>query len=213
MVKASRIGNYPSMPELPVRTIIQSIAKTMDAELLKNAGYKKSGLTWLCDAPWTRIINLQVGKWNTPAEGTFTINLGLFIPELHAATESTPVTGSIKEYDCDVRRRIGELMPAGMDYWWKVTSTTDSAAMAKEVCQALLQHGMPWLDQTGKSLSDVAHELQRQASHSKAAVAFALAGDLPSATDAMSIALANCNPLFIPKLRRLAERHGISIPN
>ncbi len=211
MVKARRFGNYPCMPELPVRTIIQSIAKTLNEQLLKNAGYKKSGLTWLCGAPWTRVINLQVGKWNTPDEGTFTINLGLFIPELHAATESTPVTGSIKEYDCDVRRRIGELMPAGMDYWWKVTSTTDSAAIAKEVCQALLQHGMPWLDQTGKSLSDVAHELQRQASHSKAAVAFALAGDLPSATDAMSIALAHCNPLFIPKLRRLAERHGISI--
>lgn len=212
MVKARRIGNYRYMPELPVRTIIQSIAKTMDAELLKNAGYQKSGLTWLCGAPWTRVINLQVGKWNTPDEGTFTINLGLFIPELHAATESTPVTGSIKEYDCDVRLRIGELMPVGMDYWWKVTSATDSALIASEVCQALLRHGMPWLDQTGKSLSDVAHDLKRQASHSKAAVAFALAGDLPSASNAMSVALGNCNPLFIPKLRRLAEKHGISIP-
>jgi len=198
---------------LPVRTIIQGIASILNREVLKKSGFKKVGMTWLKEAPWTQVINMQMGKWNTQEEGTFTINLGLHIPELHAAIEAYPVSGSVKEYDCDVRQRIGLLMPVRQDFWWEVKSTSDVRSIADEVSQALLKHGIPWLDQTAQSLSTIAEELKSHASHSAAAVAFAFAGDLASANKSMANAFAHSNPLAFPKLQRLAKAHGITIPN
>lgn len=194
-----------------VSEMIKHVASELNRRVLKPKGFRKAAMTWVRGSPWVQIINIQSGKWNTPSEGTFTLNLGLYVPELHAATEAWPVSGSVKEYDCDVRRRIGELMASAEDYWWEVTPTTELEPVIMTVCESVEAFAIPWLDRTNQSMENVAAELAHSCSFLSAAVAFALAGDKTAASQALANALANSNPSVLPKLRRLAAAHGLAI--
>ena len=44
------------------------------------------------------------------------------------------------------RERLGELMPGGADHWWALLPSTDLAALAAQVSEALSVYGLPWLE-------------------------------------------------------------------
>ena len=51
--------------------------------------------------------------------------------------------GWVNEYDCQLRKRLGELMPVGRDVWW---SLDDPAETARVVGPALSSYALPWLE-------------------------------------------------------------------
>src|SRR5690349_222232 len=80
---------------------------------LRAAGYKRRAHTFrqaLPDGVW-RVINVQGNRWNEGDQGRFTLNLGLHFPQVRAIMGDPPLTMPPKAWDCELRARIGRLMP------------------------------------------------------------------------------------------------------
>ena len=190
--------------------IIKAVASDLHQRHLKPLGFRKSGNTWIRPGQWTQVINVQLSKWNSSTEAKFTVNLGISIEELHAASEGLPLKGSLKEYDCDVRTRIGQLFPSQKDKWWEVAVTSDPDQLADDVFAQIEQFGLPWFDRLGTYPAVAAEFLERKIPF-MASLAYHLGDDAESAETAMRQAEAESNRHFMPKLKRLATTHGIPI--
>lgn len=196
--------------EITSQTVIKEVAARLHSDVLKPRGFKKSSYTWIRAGEWAQLVNLQLSKLNTSKEASFTINLGVFVRELHEAAGSYPVTGEPKEPDCDIRSRIGMLHSPEIDKWWDVNTASDPETLFNEVSADLIETGLPWLE----SLSDypkVSAELMRQKKLFMAAIALKLDGRDTEAAEAMKMAYEKANKLALPKLKRIAKARGISI--
>jgi hypothetical protein len=133
---------------------MSEIAHTIDTVLadslipaLKAAGYRKSARTWRRAAHSSvRVVNAQGSAWNSTDSGRFTLNLGLYFPTLAPLVAWGRTSERPTEPDCQVRMRIGHLLPAGLDQWWEVTPDTDLAALATEVRGAWDGYAAPWFE-------------------------------------------------------------------
>lgn len=86
------------------------VAETISPEL-KSRGYCKTAFTWQKAVDDViKVVNVQLSRSNQSHESTFTINLGIYHEPFHKERGLPMPTKGIKEYDCDVRTRIGELM-------------------------------------------------------------------------------------------------------
>lgn len=122
------------------------------APTLKAAGFKKRRHSFnrLMDDGIVHVINF----WQAPKEppawtevpglrerlyGSFRLDFGVYVP---AMTRSAgPRSSWVNEFNCHLRRTIGQLMNAQADLWWDLQAPEASAW----VRDALLLHGLPWL--------------------------------------------------------------------
>lgn len=82
--------------------------------LLRPLGFHRHKATWnRRSGPFIDVIDLQISK----SDDMFTINAGVFDPEIYRQCWSEEPKGIIREPKCTVRARIGELA-AGHDLWW-----------------------------------------------------------------------------------------------
>lgn len=117
------------------------------APALKAAGYRKDGRTFRRpELRGTCVVNVQGSRWNTKDQGRFTLNLGVYFPDVVPFLDWMRATNRPSEADCLVRKRIGSVMPAGRDHWWVVTPQTDLVSLSRELREAWEQFGAPWLD-------------------------------------------------------------------
>jgi hypothetical protein len=127
-----------------------------NASLLKEAGFRKrrhsfnrataDGLVhvvyfWMApkEPPaWTEVPGLR-----TRLYGNFRLDFGVHVPEMRRG--GTPKSDWINEYNCHLRRTIGQLMASDSrsDLWW---SLHDERA-TQYARAAIHDHGLPWLDQ------------------------------------------------------------------
>lgn len=87
---------------------------------------------------WTEVPGLRERRY-----GTFRLDFGVYIPEM--TRSGAPRTGWVNEYNCDLRRTIGQLTRGDDkgDWWWPLSDPG-----AEEVARsAIVDHGLPWLDQ------------------------------------------------------------------
>lgn len=88
----------------------------------------------------TEVINFQMGRFDPPGTsyipwfrknlyGKFTVNVGVYVPEVAGALFATAPASFIGEPDCCVRVRLGMLGPERADLWWKVRSNSRIVAM------------------------------------------------------------------------------------
>jgi hypothetical protein len=199
------------MPTLTPQQIIKTAASTLHRDLLKARGFTKSGNNWVRRQEWTRVINLQLSSYNSAEEASFTINLGILIPALRAACGEPPIEGNPKEYDCDLRQRIGWLRPHRQDKWWSVSPSADPAHLATELADTLLHYGLPWFDSFPDMLA-VARYTDAGFPRFRSAIAYQLAGDTASASQVMAEAISNAPSTVLPKLRRITGANGIPLP-
>ena len=114
---------------------------------LRATGYKRHAHTFreaLPDGIW-RVINVQGSKWNEGSSGRFTLNLGVHLPQVRAVIGHPPLTKPPKEWDCELRARIGRLMPDRRDKWWQFDQRSDLQAIADDVVDAWRTYGQLWL--------------------------------------------------------------------
>lgn len=94
---------------------------------------------------WTRVPGLRERMY-----ANFRIDFGVYVPAMKRS--SVPKSDWINEYDCQLRRTMGELMTPDdrVDLWW---SLEDEQAQEK-AREAILEYGLPWLNQfhTGDSV-------------------------------------------------------------
>ncbi len=125
---------------------IDAVIRCGLAPLMKRAGFKKSGRNFLkVDSESVAVLNVQASTSNLGATGKFTINLGRYFPSVARAVGDPDLQGSPKEYDCQVRERIGFLFPEKLDHWWEVGPETNFEQLAVAVVLAVEDVGLPWL--------------------------------------------------------------------
>jgi hypothetical protein len=115
---------------------------------LRQAGYKRRAHTFRQARPdgvW-RVINVQGNRWNEGNQGRFTLNLGIHFPQVRAIIGDPPLTMPPKEWDCELRARIGRLTPDRRDKWWQFDQRSDLQAIADDVVKQWQTYGQPWLD-------------------------------------------------------------------
>jgi hypothetical protein len=73
--------------------------------------------------------------------GLFTVNLGVYVPEVARSHGGGKAKSWVQEYHCCVRARLGDLDKDGPS-WWPAAATDDLIA---EVGDRLLELGIPFL--------------------------------------------------------------------
>lgn len=139
---------------------IKLIADRGIVPLLKQAGFRKNSTHfWKKDGEALQVINIQSSSWNNSAFGRFTLNIGVHFAEVAAMLpKNASMPDPPKEYCCLIRRRVGMLMPAGGDHWWKVAPETDADAVATELSGVLREYVFPWLEKL-QTISAAADEM------------------------------------------------------
>jgi Domain of unknown function (DUF4304) len=91
------------------------------------------------------VIDLHMGQsWST-LQGKFTVEVGIFIPEVYRAFWEKPTPKFITSPDCDERKRLGVLGKSGQDIWWDLTG--DERTIGSEVLDLLLKYGEQYFSQ------------------------------------------------------------------
>jgi hypothetical protein len=133
------------------------------APLLKAAGFRKRRHSFnrTTEPGLVQVVVFWMGPFDPPGPGsekhqaarealglrghhygTFTINLGVYVPEMVLPGGDTPGAW-VNEYDCQIRAAIGELLPGGKDGWWSLERSDVAGDVA---VHALQEVGLPWLD-------------------------------------------------------------------
>ena len=121
---------------------------------LKSLGFKKNGRTFnrRLDDGIIQVINLQSGQhpiaqgYEIPGlrenlYGKFVVNLGVCVESLYKFQAPTENKKYYKEYECQIRSRLGALL-TGQDYWWKITDS--NRKITEEIIDGLETKGFEW---------------------------------------------------------------------
>jgi len=79
----------------------------------------------------TQVINVQMGRFDPPGTvhipwlrenyyGQFTMNVGVYVPEVHMVQFGGKELKFIAEFNCCVDERLGMLAPEHADIWWNI---------------------------------------------------------------------------------------------
>ncbi|HEV7509798.1 MAG TPA: DUF4304 domain-containing protein [Thermoanaerobaculia bacterium] len=123
---------------------------------LKQSGFRVRGRTFnrVTEDGLTQVVNLQMGASDPPGtthipglrenlHGFFTINLGVYVPEVaryHGGGEAGPW---VQEYRCCVRSRLGKISGEDRDLWWPARFDD---AIVNDVRRRLETDGLLFLD-------------------------------------------------------------------
>ena len=187
---------------------IDTIIREGLAPLLKRNGFKKKARNFYREFEnRIEVINVQAGKWNEGNEGQFTINVGVYYPDISKITDAVPVKGLPKEYDCTVRERIGLLTPENQDRWWKVDSSVNDSELAENVANQVDALCLPWLSE----MSDL-ETVKKYITNKLAFVAAGIAlyqGNREEASVLIEKALIQ-KPLAKAKINAWSKKHGLA---
>jgi hypothetical protein len=141
-------------------------------EKLRGLGFRRHGRTFnrTTEDGLVHVVNLQMGAHDPPGTvhvpflrenlwGRFTVNLGVYVPEVARHHGGGEAKKFVQEHQCCVRRRLGDLGPEGKDLWWR----NDAAAeVVPDLLARLERDGLPFLARFA-SRDAVLNELRRAA--------------------------------------------------
>ena len=123
---------------------------------LKEMGFKVKGRTYnrLNANGLTEVINMQLGNSDPPGTtyipdftqnmyGLFTINLGVFVPEVHKYLDGWKLGSMIRETDCCVRSRLGSIEQQDEDIWWRLVSDPQLFSLIRDT---LVKNALPFFE-------------------------------------------------------------------
>ena len=193
--------------EFIAKNEIKSIVDYTLTAQLKQRGFKKRAYTWQKDVgEISQIVNVQLGQYNQIHESTFTLNIGTYHERFHLERGLVPVSTTIKEYDCDVRTRIGQLMD-GRDHWWTVAYNKDNIKVRDGFRYNVDKCLWLWLEQHC-SLKDFHQFFVTNNRFFDAAVAAFLLGHNNTHT-LIESAIESANSSFRKTIERWAHKRGI----
>lgn len=129
-------------PKQLIDTVIAPVA-----QLLREAGFRKSGRRFYRDAGETRIVlEVQASQWNREGNTRFTINLGLFVPEVSRKLGRTVCDRPNSPQRCTWNERIGFVSPSRIDLWWEIAEEKSIPEVATKVVEVVREFGLPWLE-------------------------------------------------------------------
>lgn len=136
----------------PAKTLDELQAKLRPA--LKECGFRARGRAFnrMTSDELTEVVQLQMGRFDPPGTtyvpglrenlyGKFTVNLGVFVPEVAEQYGGGASKSFVQEYHCCIRTRMPLLGPEHRDVWWDVR--TDEA-LAQELLQRITRDAIPF---------------------------------------------------------------------
>lgn len=132
------------MAKTPAQAAVDTLLEGL-ASLMKERGFRKDARTFrrTTEEGVVHVINFQMSAYGTAVEGRFAVNLGVFIPEVHAHFHPDAATKKVHVVDCVISERLAMLDGANLDVWW---NTSSSVASLEDVSKRLRAHGFPYLD-------------------------------------------------------------------
>jgi hypothetical protein len=128
----------PAELKRPILTAMQAA--------LRPLGFRKSSsLFQRVSGDVVHLIEVQGSRDNKTDETSFTINVGVFAPELVYADVRDLTKPSIGM--AHWRMRLGSLSPENQDLWWHVASSAEAAAAATDIAARTHKFALPALDQ------------------------------------------------------------------
>ena len=131
---------------------IQSVLRPF----LKSSGFKMRGRTFnrATEDGLTQVVSIQMGASDPPGtthipgfrenlHGRFTVNLGVYVPEVARHQGGGEAKAWVQEYHCCVRTRLGAASGDERDTWWPARSDD---AITGDIRRRLAMGGLPFLD-------------------------------------------------------------------
>jgi len=122
---------------------------------LKENGFRKRGRTFNRTSAdgLISVINFQMGAFDPPGTsaipglrkslyGSFTINLGIFVPEVYRYQSGSEAISFVQHDHCCIRARLGSLGPERQDIWWQAKI---SSKLVEELRNRLVSDALPFL--------------------------------------------------------------------
>ena len=149
----SKSKTEQSVTPTDFKTQFDIVEKEVFAKL-KLLGFKKNGRTFNRQLynGIIQVINFQSGQYpigqgyeipglRENLYGKFVVNLGVCIESLYKFQFPTENKKYYKEYDCQIRSRLGTLL-TGQDYWWTITD--NNKKIIEEIVYGLETKGLEW---------------------------------------------------------------------
>jgi len=122
---------------------------------LKDAGFRKRGRTYNRTSTdgLISVINFQMGAFDPPGTtyipglrenlyGSFTINLGIYIPEVFEVQVGSEVKNFVQNDQCCIRVRLGAIGQERQDIWW-LANVSDK--LINDLRNRLAMNALPFL--------------------------------------------------------------------
>jgi hypothetical protein len=122
---------------------------------LHEHGYRVRGRTFnrKTEDGLIEVVNIQMWPSDPPGttyypglrenlHGLFTINLGVFVPEVARYRIGLETKPWIREHECCIRARLGQVSGEKQDLWWYARS---DQAVVDDVQRRLEQYGLPFV--------------------------------------------------------------------
>lgn len=131
--------------------MLTDLMKKHVAPLLKQRGFKKKDLTWNKSKDGVvQVVDFQLSRFSGDGEEDFTINLGVFDPQVWKKCWGKEPPKFIKEEDCFPRIRIGQLLnkssKESTDHWWTCSANNNESELFKEIQGFLEEKCLPFLN-------------------------------------------------------------------
>jgi len=114
------------------------------APLLKKESFRKSGRIFLRHQDrWVHVVHVQGNRWNAGPVGSFTVNLGIYFPEVVKTIgwmEVSPSPGN-----CTISHRLCAAADE-TDHWWEIHPRSNLEELGSALLSAWSRFGSPWLD-------------------------------------------------------------------
>lgn len=119
---------------------------------LKSMGFSKKGNSFYLEVDKNYgVINFQKSRDSTSETILFTINFGIYSNLLERMRLGYSESKKPEVEQCHWHARIGNFMPGGPDYWWKVNASADLRNIVSSVMDDIKNVVMP---EISKRLSD-----------------------------------------------------------
>jgi hypothetical protein len=138
------------------KAVISQVLADSVTPLLKRHGFDRRGRTYDRAKDGRReLIDVEPHNCNRYG-GSFTINLGVFIPEVDSILSLYPLQAPPQEHECHIRCRIGGVGPDGRMRddkgagagrgWWEFDAATDLPAVGADVRQRIEHNALGFFD-------------------------------------------------------------------
>lgn len=143
------------MPKSEFAVAVDQIQQEL-SPFFKSRGFRRRWRTFnaATSDELTWVVGLQMGPSDPPGttyipglrenlHGLFTINLGVYVPEVARHHGGGEAKSWVQDYHCCIRARLGELSGDRSDVWWPATSLP---SVTSDVLGRLTQFGIPFLE-------------------------------------------------------------------
>jgi hypothetical protein len=193
---------------------------------LNGRGFRRRGRTFNAATTdeLTWVVGLQMGASDPPGttyirglrenlHGLFTINLGIYIPEVARHHGGGEAKSWVQDYHCCIRARLGELSGEKSGLWWPATSLP---SVTSDVLDRLERFGIPFLERFStreRILTEFAGETENRflaVPRIVSAILLVARGEKDAARTLMAAqSLETHNPGHPAYVRDLARRLGL----